>query len=77
MEFAPLLKIWEDPVHVLVPVVVDELDRLKNSTDRHERWRAGYTLAVLDRVFAASTEPARLMVEDFPLRVRVASLLAR
>jgi predicted ribonuclease YlaK len=38
---------------VLVPmVVVDELDRLKEIKDRHIRWRAGYTLAVLDRLFS-------------------------
>jgi hypothetical protein len=37
---------------LLVPmVVVDELDRLKESKDKHTRWRAGYTLAVLDRLF--------------------------
>jgi len=66
LDFRPLLKIWEDPVHLLVPIiVVDELDGLKKSKDRHERWRAGYTLAVLDRVFASSTGPARLMPEDF------------
>ncbi|MEU3188383.1 PIN domain-containing protein [Streptomyces sp. NPDC006923] len=39
------------PVRVLFPmVVVDELDRLKESKDRHTRWRAGHTLAVLDRL---------------------------
>jgi hypothetical protein len=38
---------------VLVPmVVVDELDRLKEIKDKHVRWRAGYTLAVLDRLFS-------------------------
>ncbi|MGW7438228.1 PIN domain-containing protein [Streptomyces sp. NPDC054849] len=38
------------PVRVLFPmVVVDELDRLKESKDRQTRWRAGYTLAVLDK----------------------------
>jgi len=41
-------------------VVVDELDRLKEIKDRHVRWRAGYTLAVLDRLFAKNTSPARL-----------------
>jgi len=41
-------------------VVVDELDRLKEIKDRHVRWRAGYTLAVLDRLFQTSTAPARL-----------------
>ncbi|MFB7256893.1 PIN domain-containing protein [Streptomyces nojiriensis] len=39
------------PVRVLFPmVVVDELDRLKETKDRHARWRAGYTLAVLDKL---------------------------
>jgi len=66
LDFRPLLTIWEDPVHLLVPIiVVDELDGLKKSKDRHQRWRAGYTLAVLDRVFASSAEPALLTPEDF------------
>jgi hypothetical protein len=48
LDFRPLLKIWDDAVHLLVPIVViDELDRLKKSKDRHERWRARYTLAGL------------------------------
>jgi hypothetical protein len=66
LDFRPLLQIWEDPVHLLVPIViVDELDGLKKSRKTEERWRAGYTLAVLDRVFASSTGPARLTPEDF------------
>jgi len=65
LDVRPLLKIWEDPVHLLVPiVVVDELDGLKKSKG-HERWRARYTLAVLDRVFASSTGPAQLTSGDF------------
>jgi len=65
LDFRPLLQIWEDPVHLLVPVViVDELDGLKKSRS-HVGWRAGYTLAVLDRVFASSTGPAQLTPEDF------------
>jgi hypothetical protein len=41
----------EGDVHVLIPmVVIDELDRLKESKDRHTRWRARHSLAVLDRV---------------------------
>jgi hypothetical protein len=40
---------WSIPVHLLVPIlVVEELDALKKPKDRHERWRARYTLAVLD-----------------------------
>jgi hypothetical protein len=66
LDFRPLLQIWEDPVHLLVPIiVVDELDSLKKSKDTHVRWRARHTLAVLDRVFASSTEPAQLAPEDF------------
>jgi len=43
------------PVHALVPiVVVDELDGLKKSKHKDARWRAPYTLAVLDRVLANS-----------------------
>lgn len=42
----------EAAVNILVPItVVDELDGLKQSKDRNTRWRAGYTLAVLDRLF--------------------------
>ena len=66
LDFALLLDIRGDPVHVLVPIVViDELDGLKKSKTNHERWRARYTLAVLDRVFASPTEPAPLRPEDF------------
>jgi len=49
-----------------VPIaVVDELDGLKKSKDKHVRWRARHTLAVLDRVFATSPWPALLVPEDF------------
>ncbi|MFE2922740.1 PIN domain-containing protein [Streptomyces goshikiensis] len=45
------------PVRVLFPmVVVDELDRLKESKGGHARWRAGYTLAVLDRLLEGSED---------------------
>jgi rRNA-processing protein FCF1 len=64
-DFGPLLNVWQSPITVLVPVViVDELDRLKESKDKHVRWRTGYTLAVLDRVFANSTGAARLRAGD-------------
>lgn len=39
------------PVRVLIPmVVIDELDGLKKATSDRVRWRAGYSVAVLDRV---------------------------
>jgi hypothetical protein len=35
-DFGPLLNVWRSPITVLVPVVVvDELDRLKESKDKH------------------------------------------
>nr|WP_237552877.1 PIN domain-containing protein [Streptomyces sp. SID5789] len=52
-------------VHLMVPmVVVDELDQLKESKAPQSRWRARYTLAVLDRLFQKSTEQARLREAD-------------
>lgn len=42
------------PVGLLFPMaVIDELDRLKESKDRRVRWRAGYTLAVLERILSS------------------------
>lgn len=64
VDFAPLVKDLSDNIHIVVPiVVVDELDQLKRSKDRVVRWRACYTLAVLDRVFTRTTGPARLRAE--------------
>ena len=45
-------------------VIIDELDRLKESKDKYKRWRAGYTLAVLDRVLAHDSV-GRLREGDF------------
>lgn len=57
---------------LLVPmVVIDELDRLKESKDKHTRWRAGYTLAVLGRRFpdkgVTGAELAHEQAEPGPL----------
>jgi rRNA-processing protein FCF1 len=61
VDFGPLINVRQSTVAVLVPiVVVDELNSLKRNTKPLVRWRAGYTLAVLERVFANSTSPARL-----------------
>lgn len=47
-------------------VVVDELDRLKETgPTEHAKWRARYTLAFLDRVIFDPRLPARLFPEDF------------
>ncbi|PRX63825.1 PIN domain-containing protein [Nonomuraea fuscirosea] len=45
-----------ETVNLLFPmVVVDELDGLKQHGKNHTRWRAGHTLAVLDRVLVSPT----------------------
>jgi hypothetical protein len=60
-DFGAMLGLWGSPIRILVPmVIVDELDGLKQHNKPHVRWRAGYTLAVLDRLFAKSTGTARL-----------------
>ena len=65
-DFASLLHLREEPVRVIVPIlVVDELDGLKRSSNRHVRWRAGHTLAVLDHLLPNSTEGGVLREEDF------------
>jgi hypothetical protein len=59
------------PVHLLVPiVVVDELNGLKDKADKpYKRWRAGYTLAVFDRIFVKGTGPAVLRAAEPPAAV--------
>lgn len=54
------------PVHLIAPmVIVDELDGLKNKASKpHVRWRAGYTLAVFDRLFVNGTGPAILRAAE-------------
>jgi predicted ribonuclease YlaK len=65
LDIAPLLPVRHEDIHVLVPIIiVDELDGLKQSKDPAIRWRAGYTLAVLDRVFDRTTGPIRLRAAD-------------
>ncbi len=66
LDLAPVCSLWEEPIRLIVPmVVVDELDGLKQNRRAHVRWRAGYTLAVLDRLFADGMHPAVLRREDF------------
>lgn len=66
VDYATLLQVREAPVQVVMPIiVVDELDRLKQAGHQHVRFRAAYTLAVLDRLFASATETALLRAEDF------------
>jgi predicted ribonuclease YlaK len=54
------------PVRVLIPiVVVDELDALKRASSRDIRWRAGYSVAVIDRVITDPPRPGILNVATF------------
>lgn len=70
LDFAPLLKVWEEPIRILIPIlVIDELDGLKRSGQKDARWRAGYTLAVLDRLLLSPSSLGVLTHEDLePLK---------
>jgi predicted ribonuclease YlaK len=55
-------------IKVLVPmVVIDELDGLKRSNVARTRWRAGYSLAVMDRLIFDPPRPG-LLSEKVPNR---------
>lgn len=65
-DIAEHLTLWEDPIHVVVPIlIVDELDRLKESKDSNTRWRAGYTTAVLESRLTDPNRSAVLRAADF------------
>jgi len=51
IDYAAAVGAGFDPVRLVLPrVVVDELDRLKESGNQAVRWRAGHTLGVLDEL---------------------------
>ena len=54
LDIAPELAVYPDKrLHLLVPmVVIDELDGIKNKGENFKRWRAAYTLGVLERIFS-------------------------
>ena len=55
-----------EPIHLLVPIqVVDELDSLKESRTKPVRWRAGQSLAVMNRIFVGTSFSATLQPEDW------------
>lgn len=63
-DLASVVDLRDEPVRILVPIlVIDELDNLKRSGDKHVRWRASYTLAVFDRVLGSTTVPSLLRTE--------------
>jgi hypothetical protein len=54
LDISPALTAFPDKrLHLLVPmIVIDELDGIKNKGQEIKRWRAGYTLGVLERIFS-------------------------
>lgn len=65
-DFQSLCRVREQPVHLLFPmVIVDELDSLKQSKERERRWRAGYTLSVLERHLSTGLDAAVIKEADF------------
>lgn len=61
-----LCQVRAEPVHLLVPmVVIDELDGLKQTREPHRRYRAAYTLAVLEKHLPAGTGSAVIQEEDY------------
>lgn len=59
MDIAAILGTRED-VNLLVPIaVIDELDRLKQHSNKHVRWRAGHTIGLLNSVL--STPPTGIL----------------
>ncbi|NUW46015.1 PIN domain-containing protein [Nonomuraea rhodomycinica] len=66
IDFGQLLQVRAEPVHLLIPmIVIDELDSLKQSKDKHVRWRARHSLAVLDRLLPNPTHAALLRLADY------------
>ncbi|SPL88399.1 unnamed protein product [[Actinomadura] parvosata subsp. kistnae] len=66
MDLRALLGIREEPVHLLLPIVViDELGNLKQSRDNHQRRRARQTLRIIDDRLTNPLEPAELQAEDY------------
>ncbi|QXJ25815.1 hypothetical protein AGRA3207_007370 [Actinomadura graeca] len=55
-----------EPLHIAVPlVVVEELDRLKESGRKHTRWRAGHATGVLNGKLPRPQEPGILREAGF------------
>lgn len=65
-DFRALCGVREERIHLLFPmVVVDELDGLKQSKERERRWRAAYTLAVLERHLLPGLTSAVIKEADY------------
>jgi len=69
-DFRSLCGVREERIHLLFPmVVIDELDNLKQSKEKTRRWRAGYTLAVLERHLTSGLGSAVIKEADFSAAV--------
>lgn len=71
LDISPTLTTVPDKrLHLLVPIVViDELDGIKNKGQDIKRWRAGYTLGVLERIFSPE-QPMRGFLRNGEYGVR-------
>lgn len=66
LDFADVLGARGDRIRLVIPmVVIDELDKRKTVGNDHKRWRAGYSLAVIDRVLQVPTGSGQLRAADF------------
>jgi len=64
-DLSAVLQVGRVPIRLIVPIIVaDELDGLKQATKQPARWRASYTLGVLDVALRAGPGPARLGQAD-------------
>lgn len=65
-DFRTLCGVREERIHLVFPmVVVDELDSLKQNKERERRWRAAYTLAVLERHLTSGLSSAVIKEADY------------
>jgi len=65
IEYADIIGARSEPVRLVVPrVVIDELDRLKESGNQVVRWRAGHTLGVLDELLTVPKGRATVREAD-------------
>jgi predicted ribonuclease YlaK len=63
--YAELLSVGFEEVRLVVPrVVVDELDRLKESGNQQSRWRAAHSLGVLDELLLSPRSRAAIRKAD-------------
>ena len=66
VDLRQIVGVRDEPIHWFFPIIIlDELDRLKESKQQPTRWRSGYTLAVLERVVGDPRSQGLLQEEDF------------